>query len=135
MTHATSDPEAAASTGRSSSLVAAGILLSRLSGLIRQAALAAFIGAGIQLDAFVVAMRVPNLLQNLFGEGVLSASFIPVYSELIEKGETEEAGRVAGAIAGLLFLVTGLLSAIGIVLAGPIAVSYTHLTLPTILRV
>ncbi len=120
MTHATSDPEAAASTGRSSSLVAAGILLSRLSGLIRQAALAAFIGAGIQLDAFVVAMRVPNLLQNLFGEGVLSASFIPVYSELIEKGETEEAGRVAGAIAGLLFLVTGLLSAIGIVLAGPI---------------
>ena len=120
MTDATSDPEAAASTGRSSSLVAAGILLSRLSGLIRQAALAAFIGAGIQLDAFVVAMRVPNLLQNLFGEGVLSASFIPVYSELIEKGETEEAGRVAGAIAGLLFLVTGLLSAIGIVLAGPI---------------
>ena len=120
MTHATSDPEDAASTGRSSSLVAAGILLSRLSGLIRQAALAAFIGAGIQLDAFVVAMRVPNLLQNLFGEGVLSASFIPVYSELIEKGETEEAGRVAGAIAGLLFLVTGLLSAIGIVLAGPI---------------
>ena len=108
------------SSGRASSLVAAGILLSRLSGLIREACLAAFIGAGIQLDAFRVAMRIPNLLQNLFGEGVLSASFIPVYSELVDNEETEEAGRVAGAVAGLLFLVTAVLSAIGIVLAGPI---------------
>ncbi len=110
----------ASDSSRSSGLVAAGIFLSRISGLIREACLAAFIGLGVPLDAFKVAMRVPNVLQNLFGEGVLSASFIPVYSELIEKGEREEAGRVAGAVAGLLIAVTGVLSAIGILLAGPI---------------
>src|SRR6202035_81822 len=57
----------------------------------------------------------PNLLQNLFGEGVLSASFIPVYAGLLGRGDDKEAGRVAGVVATLLSLVTALLVLLGLV--------------------
>ena len=63
-------------------------------------------------------MRVPNFLQNLFGEGVLSASFIPVYSRLLAEGEKEEADRVAGAVGAILALASAVLVLIG-VLATP----------------
>ena len=59
-------------------------------------------------------------MQNLLGEGVLSASFIPVYARLRAEGRDEEAGKVAGAIAGLLIAVTGAISVIGIVFAAPL---------------
>ena len=65
-------------TGRFAALVAAGILLSRLFGLVRQRFLSHYLGLGPAADAFNAAFRIPNSLQNLFGEGVLSASFIPV---------------------------------------------------------
>ena len=105
---------------RHSALVAAGILLSRVSGLARTAVVARFFGVSTVADAFQAAMRIPNLLQNLLGEGVLSASFIPVYSRLLAQDREEEAGRVAGAIAGLLTALTGLLALLGVVFAGPI---------------
>lgn len=108
------------SSGRSSLLVAAGIFLSRISGLLREVALAGFIGGGVAIDAFRTAMRIPNLLQNLFGEGALSASFIPVYSGLVESGEDQQARRLAGSVAGLLLAVTGMLAAAGVLLAGPL---------------
>lgn len=108
------------SSPRNSALVASGILLSRVSGLARTAVVARYLGVSPIADAFQAAMRIPNLLQNLLGEGVLSASFIPVYSRLLAQGRDEEAGRVAGAIAGLLALLTGVLALAGAVLAGPI---------------
>ncbi|MGB8850226.1 MAG: lipid II flippase MurJ, partial [Candidatus Acidiferrales bacterium] len=67
-------------TARSASLVAAGIFLSRISGLIRDRFFAHYFGNSDAADAFKAAIRIPNFLQNLFGEGVLSASFIPVYA-------------------------------------------------------
>jgi len=97
-------------------LVAAGILLSRIAGLVRVSVFAYFFGNSAAADAFNAAFRIPNFLQNLFGEGVLSASFIPVYANLLARGDREEARRVAGAIAALLMLVTSLL-----VLAGVLA--------------
>jgi putative peptidoglycan lipid II flippase len=100
-------------------LVGAGILLSRLAGLIREVAIGMAIGVGGVADAFKAALRIPNLLQNLLGEGVLSASFIPVYSRLLEEDE-EEAGRVAGAVAGVLIVFTGVLTVLGVVFARPI---------------
>lgn len=109
----------APSTARNATLVAAGILLSRVSGLVRTLATAAFLGVGPASDAFAAALRIPNVLQNLLGEGVLSASFIPVYSRLLAEGRDEEAGRVAGAIAGLLATLTGVLAVLGIVFAEP----------------
>ncbi|MGQ0704210.1 MAG: murein biosynthesis integral membrane protein MurJ [Gemmatimonadales bacterium] len=98
-------------------LVAAGILLSRLAGLVRQRVLAHFLGLTDAADAFAAAFRIPNFLQNLFGEGVLSASFIPVYARLRSQGRQEEARAVAGAVIGLLALVVALIVALGITFA------------------
>jgi len=95
-------------------LVAAGILLSRISGLVRGQIFANYFGASAAADAFSAALRIPNFLQNLFGEGVLSASFIPVYANLIARGEREEAGRVAGAVFAILALVTSVLVLLGV---------------------
>jgi putative peptidoglycan lipid II flippase len=95
-------------------LVASGIFLSRLAGLVRDRVFAHFFGNSDSADAFRAAFRIPNFLQNLFGEGVLSASFIPVYANLLAREAKEEAGRVAGAIASLLVLLTSLLVLIGV---------------------
>ena len=104
---------------RSSFLVGAGILLSRTAGLLREVAISAFLGVGATADAFKAALRIPNLLQNLLGEGVLSASFIPVYSRLLDD-DRRDAGKLAGAIAGLLCALTGVLVVVGVVFARPI---------------
>ncbi len=108
------------SAQKASWLVAAGILLSRLAGLVREVVISAYLGTSAAADAFKAALRIPNLLQNLLGEGVLSASFIPVYARLRSEGEEREAGRLAGAVAGLLVALTGLLSLAGLVLAEPV---------------
>lgn len=98
-------------------LVAAGILLSRLFGLVRQRATAHFLGSTEAADALAAAFRIPNLLQNLFGEGSLSASFIPVYARLLAERRHDEAGRLAGAILGLLALLVAVVVVLGIMLA------------------
>jgi putative peptidoglycan lipid II flippase len=98
-------------------LVAAGIVLSRLAGLVRQRVLSHYLGLSLPADAFNQAFRIPNFLQNLFGEGVLSASFIPAYSRLRAEGRDDEARRLAGAVLGMLFLVVALLVALGITTA------------------
>lgn len=107
-----------ASTGKSAFLVGSGILLSRIAGLIRQRVFAHYFGNSDAADAFSAAIKIPNFLQNLFGEGVLSASFIPVYAGLLAHDEEAEANRVAGAVGALLALVTSVLVLIG-VLATP----------------
>ena len=96
-------------------LVAAGILLSRLAGLIREKVFAHYLGDSQAAGAFKAALRIPNFLQNLFGEGVLSASFIPVYSRLLAEKDEETAGRVAGAVASLLTLVVGVIVALSLI--------------------
>jgi putative peptidoglycan lipid II flippase len=98
-------------------LVGTGILLSRLAGLIRQTMMARYLGADLAADAFNAAFRIPNMLQNLFGEGVLSASFIPQYAGLLGKGDEEEATRLAGAVAGMLALVASIIVLLGVVAA------------------
>ena len=84
--------------------MAAGILISRIVGLVRQRVFSHYFGLLDEADAFNAAFRVPNFLQNLFGEGVLSASFIPVYARLLAEGDEEEADRVAGAVGAILAL-------------------------------
>ncbi|PTL81034.1 murein biosynthesis integral membrane protein MurJ [Vitiosangium sp. GDMCC 1.1324] len=101
--------------------VAAGILASKLVGLVRERVFAHYLGNGIAAAVFKAALRIPNFLQNLFGEGVLSGSFIPVYAGLLGKGDQEEADRVAGAVFGLLALATGVMVALGM-LATPLFV-------------
>ena len=96
-------------------MVAAGILLSRVAGLLRTRALTHFLGTSPAADAFAAALRIPNILQNLFGEGVLSASFIPAYAGLLARDDRAEASRLAGAIAGLLGFTISLLVLAGVV--------------------
>jgi putative peptidoglycan lipid II flippase len=98
------------------SRVAAGILFTRVLGYVRERVFAHYFGNGAAADAFRAALRIPNALRNLLGEGTLSASFIPVYAGLVER-DKEAARTLAGAILGLLLLAAGLLTAIGIVFA------------------
>lgn len=109
-------PGARPAAARFAAFVAAGILFSRIFGLVRQRVLAHYLGLSSSADAFSAGFRIPNLLQNLFGEGVLSASFIPVYSRLLARGERDEARRVAGAVLAVLSLIVAI-----VVLAGVLA--------------
>ncbi len=106
------------SSSRSALLVGSGILLSRLIGLVRERIFAHYFGNSDAADAFKAALKIPNLLQNLFGEGALSASFIPVYARLLEAGDEKEADRVARVIGSLLALTVSVLALAG-VLATP----------------
>jgi putative peptidoglycan lipid II flippase len=98
-------------------MVAAGILLSRITGLIRDSVFAHYFGNSDAADAFRAAFRIPNFLQNLFGEGVLSASFIPVYARLRAEGKHDEATKVAEAIGAILAFFTSVIVLLGIVAA------------------
>jgi putative peptidoglycan lipid II flippase len=102
------------STGRSAVFVGAGILISRLVGLARQRIFAHYFGSSGEGDAFSAAFRIPNFLQNVFGEGALSASFIPVYAKLLAQDDEEEAARVANAIFTILALVTAVIVLVGV---------------------
>ena len=104
-------------SGRSARLVATGILLSRISGYVRESVLANYLGTTLHASAFRAALRLPNVLQNLLGEGTLSASFIPVYSKLLARGDERDAGRLAGAIFALLLAAAGAFALLGITLA------------------
>jgi putative peptidoglycan lipid II flippase len=107
------------SSGKSAFLVGAGILISRVVGLVRQRVFAHYFGTSAAGDAFSAAFRIPNFLQNIFGEGALSASFIPVYAKLLAHDDEKEAAHVANAVLGILALVVSL-----IVLAGVLTTPY-----------
>jgi len=97
--------------------VGAGIFLSKIAGLFREQVFAYYFGASAVADVWRVALRTPNVIQNLLGEGTLSASLIPVYAEFLEEGREEEAGRFAGATLGILSAVAFGLALLGILLA------------------
>src|SRR5512145_95661 len=107
-------PRTEINTGRSAFFVGAGILISRVVGLIRQRIFAHYFGSSAEGDAFSAAFRIPNFLQNVFGEGALSASFIPVYAKLLAQGNEKEAARVANAIFSILALVTAVIVLVGV---------------------
>lgn len=104
------------STARSAVSVGSGILVSRITGFARDVAIAAFFGTGIAADAYNAALRIPNTLRNLLGEGTLSASFVPVYSAMLEE-DPEAADRLARTVLGVVLAVAAVLSAAGVLLA------------------
>lgn len=106
-------------TARSAFFVGAGILISRIVGLVRQRVFAHYFGTSAAGDAFSAAFRIPNFLQNIFGEGALSASFIPVYAKLLAQDDEAEATHVANAVLGILALIVAI-----IVLAGVLTTPY-----------
>lgn len=118
MTRNAESGESAGRDGRrSAAWVATGILASRVAGLGRDVLFAFFFGNSVFAEAWRAALRIPNVLQNLLGEGTLSASFVPIYAEMLERGELERAGRFAGAAFGILTAAAGLLAVLGASLA------------------
>ncbi len=103
---------------RHAAQVATGIFLTRVLGYVRERVFAYYFGNdSIPADAFRAALRIPNTIRNLLGEGTLSASFIPVYAALNERPDKRAARALAGAVLGLLLLASGVLALLGIGLA------------------
>ncbi|GAB5533945.1 MAG: murein biosynthesis integral membrane protein MurJ [Rubricoccaceae bacterium] len=103
--------------GSAAAFVAAGILASRILGLVREKVIAYYFGLGEHYDVYQLLMKGANLLNNLLGEGTLSASFIPIYSRMLEEGRERDAGRFAGAILGLLIAIAAVVTLTGVALA------------------
>ena len=97
---------------RSSALVGAMTMLSRVLGLLRDIVIAAFVGASANADAFFVAFKIPNFLRRLFAEGAFAQAFVPVLADYKEQGPhqavRELINRVAGVLGGTLLLITTL---------------------------
>lgn len=105
--------------GQHATSVGAGILISRLTGLARDVAVAAFLGTHLIADAYWAAIKIPNIIRNLLGEGTLSASFVPVYNEQLVQSPPGDAAprRLAASVLGLVLIVAALLSGLGVMLA------------------
>ena len=100
------------------SLVAGLTTVSRVLGLAREIAFAWFVGAGVVMDAFIVAFRIPSLFRHFFAEGALSQSFVPVYSERMEAGDgAEELRNLLSRVMGTLGAVVALVSLAGVIFA------------------
>ena len=78
---------------------------------------ASFFGTGFVMDAYAAALRIPNVLRNLLGEGTLSASFVPVYSAAVGAGDEDAARRTASGVLGAVLIVAGIVVAIGVAFA------------------
>lgn len=105
---------------RAAGLVAACTFLSRIAGLVRDAAVGYFFGTGLAADAFFVAFRIPNLLRRFVAEGAMSTAFIPIFTEYWTNRGHSEAVHAARVLATLLALVVGSIALLGILLAEPL---------------
>lgn len=85
----------------------AATFLSRIAGMVREIVSAAVFGATAQWSAFTVAYQIPNLIRSLVADSALSGAFVPVFSELNERNETERAWRLAGTLVSLILVVLG----------------------------
>jgi putative peptidoglycan lipid II flippase len=103
--------------GRQAAQVAAGIFLTRVLGYVRERVFAHYLGNDWAADAFRVALRIPNAIRNLLGEGTLAGSFIPVYAALHERSKHGEGRALAEAVLGLLLAGAGILALVGIAAA------------------
>ncbi len=101
---------------RSAGMVGFAVFCSRILGLVREQVLANFFGAGLAMDAFVVAFRIPNLLRDLFAEGALSAAFVTVFTDYDQRRGRAATWRLANNVLISLTLLVG-----GIALAGILA--------------
>ena len=107
---------------RSAGLISVATTASRILGLVRESALAAIFGASasMQMDAYNVAFRVPNLLRDLFAEGAMTAAFVPTFTRTLNERGREAAWRLGNLVINALLVITGVLVVLGIVFAEPI---------------
>lgn len=100
---------------KSAGIVSLATVVSRISGLVREQVFAVMFGAGLAMDAFVAAFRIPNLLRDLFAEGVLSSAFVPVFTEDLTRAGKPAAWRTANIVINTLILATGIIVFLGII--------------------
>ncbi len=110
--------------GRQAAQVAAGIFLTRVLGYVRELLFAHYLGNDWAADAFRVALRIPNTIRNLLGEGTLAGSFIPIYAALNERSDKRDARALAGAVLGLLLLAASALALVGIAAAPALVTAF-----------
>jgi putative peptidoglycan lipid II flippase len=99
--------------------------ISRIAGLVREIATASFFGTRGPFSAFTIAFQVPNLFANLFANAALSAAFVPVFTELLQKGRRKEAFRLASTLFWIMLIALGALTAFFILAAGVIMPLFT----------
>jgi len=109
---------------RSAGLAGLATLASRVLGLVRDQVLAAVFGAGNEMDAFLVAFRIPNLVRDLFTEGAMSAAFVPTFTRQLTRRGKADAWRLGSNVITALIIITGLLVALGVVFARPLVSAY-----------
>jgi putative peptidoglycan lipid II flippase len=107
---------------RSAGLIGVATMTSRLLGVGREVVLAALFGAGhgVEMDAFNVAFRVPNLLRDLFAEGAMTAAFVPTFTRTLQRDGRAAAWRLGNLVINALLVVTLVFVALGIIFAHPI---------------
>src|SRR5215831_16983541 len=115
--HAEPRPSPEASLTRAAGGVSLAVLASRILGLVREVVFASLFGASRELDAFIAAFRIPNLLRDLFAEGALSAAFVSTFTQKLEREGEEPAWRLANRVLNDLLFVVGAVVVVGIVAA------------------
>src|SRR5579862_3487329 len=102
---------------RSAGIVSIAVLMSRVTGLVRESVMARLFGAGLIYDAFMLGFRIPNLTRDLFAEGALSSAFVPTFTEYLSNRGKEAAARLVNLVATALILVVGAVCALGVIFA------------------
>jgi putative peptidoglycan lipid II flippase len=107
---------------RSAGLISIATLTSRILGVARESVLASYFGAStsMQMDAYNVAFRIPNLLRDLFAEGAMTSAFVPAFTRTLSERGKEAAWRLGNLVINALVIITGALAVLGILFAAPI---------------
>lgn len=100
---------------RSAGIVSVAVLMSRITGLVRESVMARLFGASLQYDAFMLGFRIPNLTRDLFAEGALSSAFVPTFTEYLNNRSKEDAARLAQLVSTALILAVGFVCVLGVV--------------------
>jgi len=102
---------------RSAGVVSIAVLMSRITGLLRESVMARLFGAGLIYDAFMLGFRIPNLTRDLFAEGALSSAFVPIFTEYLSTRRKEDAVRLVNLVATAIVIVVGAFCALGMIFA------------------
>ena len=106
--------------GRSTAFFSFATGLSRVLGLIREVVAARYFGVSGAMSAFTIAFQVPNLVRALVADSALQGAFVPVFTELLERGERKEAFRVASSLFFLILLILSAVTALFVIFAEPL---------------
>jgi len=108
----------------SATLAGLATLTSRVLGLARETVLAALFGAGNEMDAYLVAFRIPNLTRDLFAEGAMSSAFVPTFTNELTRRGKDEAWRLANNVVTTLLVATTAIAVAGMIFARPLVAAY-----------